>query len=523
MKTVAAPIDTRVRDAYVKILLRIEEENGEKIINYARIALTALYFALGVLLGKEVAMSSRLTIFAGASASLIFSALTHYLIHYGRLTHKVKIFASVFDVAIVSIALHQFGEYRTFKSEAYLLYFVWIALVNLRFTPVLTILASTAAIFFYALLALIAVQTGTIQTGSLYDSYTSGSVSLTSVALKLLFLSIFAVAAVQAARGNRRLINKSVETELEAARQHEDRMKAQFASLAQTKQMLDSFSRFVPARFLEFLHVKDMVDIELGACVEKEITLLFVDIRNFTGMSEKMSVFDNFRFLNAYLKRMGPIIEQQGGIIDKFVGDEIMCLFPDSPQKALVSSIEMRRELAIYNTDRKKMNYDALDIGAGLHTGNVMLGTVGSENRISTTVIGDNVNLASRLQTLTKIFGVPIILSDAVYRRLDDPSAFCLREIDSVLVRGKEKPIVLYECFDMDQDELRDQKKELHGDLQLALFHYKAGNFAESKQLFVDYEKKCVRDSIPRIYLKRLEKLMQRPTSAKWSGVSRMK
>ncbi|HNJ36113.1 MAG TPA: hypothetical protein PK881_17845, partial [Leptospiraceae bacterium] len=92
MKTVAAPIDTRVRDAYVKILLRIEEENGEKIINYARIALTALYFALGVLLGEEVAMSSRLTIFAGASASLIFSALTHYLIHYGRLTHKVKIF-----------------------------------------------------------------------------------------------------------------------------------------------------------------------------------------------------------------------------------------------------------------------------------------------------------------------------------------------------------------------------------------------------------------------------------------------
>ncbi len=518
-----AAVDIKVRDAYVKILLRIEEEKGEKVINWARIALSGLYFILGFLLGPEVPPMSRAAIFAGGAASLLYAAFTHYNIHYGKLTLAMKTIGSVFDILIVTTALYQFGGYRTFKTEAFLLYFIWIGLVNLRFSPRLTILASVTAFFLYTALAALAAFTGNIRIGSLTDSYTSEAVSLVTIGLKLLFLSLYSLGAIYIARVHRRLINKSVETELEAAKQHEDRMRAQIQSLAQTRQTLDAFSRFVPQRFLEFLNVKDHVDINLGACVEQELTLLFVDIRNFTGMSEKMSVFDNFRFLNAYLKRMGPLIEQHGGFVDKFVGDEIMSLFPEFPENALTAAIAMRRELAIYNTDRRKMNYAPLEIGAGLHTGNVMLGTVGSENRISTTVIGDNVNLASRLQTLTKIFGLQIILSDFVYRRLPEPGKYHLREIDSVLVRGKEKPVVLYECFDTDPEDVRARKLELLGEIQMAMFHYKAGNFQDSKQIFTEYAGKCPQDPLPALYLKRLEKLMLRPPSARWTGVSRIK
>lgn len=513
----------KIRDAYVKVLLRIEEEKGERIINGARILLALLYTLLAIALRNDIAFTSFLMILGAGAISFLFAGYTHYAIYHGSMRPWVKTFASVFDIVIVTAALFQFGGYRTFKNEAFFLYFVWIALVNLRFSAFLTILASVTTFVLYVSLAIVAVLRGTIQIGTIAESYVSEVVSIENIVLKSIFLGTFCVVSVYIARVHRRLINKSVETELEAANQFENRIRAQTQSLQNTETMLKSFSRFVPARLLEYLKAEDIMHINLGDAVEKDVSILFVDIRNFTGMSEKMTVSENFRFMNAYLKRMSPVIETHGGIVDKFIGDEIMSLFPDSAESALLAAIAMRNELSIYNTDRRKVNYAPIDIGAGLHTGNVMLGTVGSENRINTTIIGDNVNLASRLQSLTKSFGVKIILSDFVYRRLPDTSRFNLREIDSVLVKGKEKPVVLYECFDADSTELRELKQDLYGDLQLALFHYKAGNFAECGTILREYTKKCPNDTIPGIYLKRLEILSKRKLSANWTGVSRMK
>ncbi|MCE9598874.1 MAG: adenylate/guanylate cyclase domain-containing protein [Spirochaetia bacterium] len=513
----------KIRDAYVKVLLRIEEDKGERIINAARFLLSLLYTVLAFGLKSEMPLPSFIMILGAGIVSLLFAGYTHYAIYYGTIRPWLKTFASVFDIVIVSAALFQFGGYRTFKNEAFFLYFIWIALVNLRFSALLTILASATTFVLYVALAVTAFIRGTIQIGTIAESYVTEVVSIENIILKSIFLGSFCVVSVYIARVHRRLINKSVETELEAARQFEDRIRAQTKSLQATEAMLKSFSRFVPARLLEYLKAEDITHINLGDAVEKDLSILFVDIRNFTGMSEKMTVSENFRFMNAYLKRMSPVIEAHGGIVDKFIGDEIMSLFPDSAENALKAAIEMRHELSIYNTDRRKIGYVPIDIGAGLHTGNVMLGTVGSENRINTTIIGDNVNLAARLQTLTKSFGTKIILSDFVYRKLPDTSLFCLREIDSVLVKGKEKPVVLYECFDADPAELREVKQELYGDLQLALFQYKAGNFGECKAILTEYTRKCPNDTIPAIYLKRLEILTNRKIGPNWTGVSRMK
>jgi class 3 adenylate cyclase len=515
--------DKKIRDAYVKVLLRIEEEKGEKIIHFSRIALSLLYLAIALLVRPQVEPVSFMAILSAGIVSLLFSAWTHYRIFRSTLSARMKLFSSIFDVALVSVIMPQFGGHIVFKSEAIFLYYVWVALVNLRFSARLTIATGAAATLFYAAIFCYFAAAGKITFAPMGEAYAGAFVSLASIALQLVFFGAFVAAAAAMARANRRLLDKSVQTELEASKQYEDRIRGQMESLQKTQQMLEAFSRFVPQQFVHYLQVDDILQLKLGHAVQKDMTLLFVDIRNFTGLSEKMSVQENFRFLNAYLKRMNPIIESHGGIVDKFIGDEIMALFLESAENALKAAVAMRKELYVYNTDRRRMDYPPIEIGAGLHCGNVMLGTVGSENRISTTVIGDNVNLASRLQGLTRVFHTGIILSDFVYRSLPDPAVFHLREIDSVLVKGKEKPVVLYECFDADTDQVRDEKERSAGEMQLALSLYKAGNFDEAETLLVQIGRDSPADPLPEIYLKRLDKLKKRPAGAPWTGVSRMK
>ena len=296
----------------------------------------------------------------------------------------------------------------------------------------------------------------------------------------------------------------------------------ELALLESKLKMLDSFSRFVPRQFLNFLGRESITDVALGDAVQKEMTILFCDIRDFTTLSEGMTVKDNFLFLNTYLKCMGPVIHAQGGFIDKFIGDAIMALFPDAPDQALRAAIDMRHELVRYNKTRAETDREAIDMGIGLNIGELMLGTVGSEERLSTTVIGDTVNLASRLDRLTRILNIPIVLADFVYRKLSQPEDFCLREIDSVQVKGKERPVVIYECFDCDPCHVVEKKKNTHSIFQMGLFQYKARNFKEARDLFKECLKLCAEDNISKIYVDYCEFLINNPPDSDWSGVRKL-
>lgn len=282
-----------------------------------------------------------------------------------------------------------------------------------------------------------------------------------------------------------------------------------------------SIERFIPAEFLRLLDKTDLSLVKSGDFIEKEMALMFTDIRNFTGLSEGMTAEENFKFLNSYLSRMNPSIENYGGFVDKFIGDEIMALFDDA-ESALKAAIEMRIELRVYNANRRSSGYRPIDTGMGLHYGRLMLGTVGSEKRLQMTVVGDTVNLASRIEKLTKVFGTPFLLTDSVYKRLKQPEAYLLRELDSVRVRGKNQPIVLYESFDFDPPRIQDKKSSYMSDYQIALFQYKAGNFAEAKELFTECAAKCPEDNIPNVYIQRCDYLMANPPKI-WTGISRMK
>ena len=162
-----------------------------------------------------------------------------------------------------------------------------------------------------------------------------------------------------------------------------------------------SIERFVPHAFLAIVGKPSIVDVELGDNKRQNMTVLFSDIRNFTTLSEKMTPDENFAFINTFLERMGPVIRAHNGFIDKYIGDAIMALF-NNADDALCAGLAMHDALEGFNAERVASGLEPIAIGVGLNTGSLMLGTIGEKHRMDGTVISDAVNLASRIESLTK-------------------------------------------------------------------------------------------------------------------------
>jgi class 3 adenylate cyclase len=218
-------------------------------------------------------------------------------------------------------------------------------------------------------------------------------------------------------------------------------------TIVDLKQTNLSIERFVPHAFLAMIGKPSIILVELGDNTRKEMTVLFSDIRNFTTLSEKMTPDENFDFINRYLERMGPVIRDNNGFIDKYIGDAIMALFED-PDDAIRASLAMVETLEQFNAGRRASGQEPIAIGIGLNTGSLMLGTIGEQHRMDGTVISDAVNLGSRIESLTKVYKVGILISQYTYERLADPQAYDIRPIDIVVVKGKTRPVTIFEVFE---------------------------------------------------------------------------
>ena len=240
----------------------------------------------------------------------------------------------------------------------------------------------------------------------------------------------------------------------------------------------DSYARFVPRQFLEQLGKERILDVQLGDQVQREMTVLFSDIRDFTKMAERMTPAETFQFVNQYLGAMEPAITQHNGVIDKYVGDAVMALFPHSADDAVNAALDMFRRLEDFNRERAAAGKPPVQIGIGLHTGPLMLGTVGARKRMDTTVISDAVNLASRVENLTKAYGVPLIVTEETFAGLRDRDAAAYRRIDRVLVQGKSQPVVLYELLAADEPVRCAAKRRTRPAFEAGLSCYEALDFA---------------------------------------------
>jgi two-component system sensor histidine kinase ChiS len=280
-----------------------------------------------------------------------------------------------------------------------------------------------------------------------------------------------------------------------------------------------AYERFIPHEFIRFLERESIIDIQLGDYVQKEITILFCDIRSFTTLSEQMTPQETFNFLNSYLSRMGPCIREHNGFIDKYIGDSIMAIFPGSVENAIDAAFEMRIQLSKYNKHREKSGYSPISIGIGLHTGQVMLGTIGEAERMDGTVIADAVNLASRMEGLTKRYGASILVSEYTLSKMKHSNDYHSRFLGKVQVKGKNQAVSVFEMYDGDLEHIKMLKMKSLREFDQGLQSYFDKEFTKAAMSFKKVLKINPQDKTAKLYLERSAQFMVNGVSAAWQGI----
>lgn len=294
---------------------------------------------------------------------------------------------------------------------------------------------------------------------------------------------------------------------------------------AKEKQYIKTtFSRYVSSDVIDDI-LSDPKKLQLGG-KEAELSILFSDIRGFTAISEKLSPKDLVKLMNDYLTKMSNIIMESQGVVDKYIGDAIMAFWgapievKDHAEKSCFSALNMV-EVLEENQDEwyKKYGVD-LDIGIGINTGEVIVGNMGSEQRFDYTAMGDSVNLASRLEGITKQYGVRVVISEFTYNQVKDK--FYCRYLDKVAVKGKNKGVEIYQLINyLDKVDPKDQKKIEAFETGVEM--YKGRSWDEAIIQFEKILSEFPEDGPSKVYRNRCEELKNNDPGENWDGIFVMK
>ena len=263
-----------------------------------------------------------------------------------------------------------------------------------------------------------------------------------------------------------------------------------------------AYQRFVPKELLINLDKKEITDLSAGDHIKKNVSVLFSDIRAFTTMAEKLSPEKTFVLLNNYLATVIPEITRYGGYVDKYIGDAIMAIFTDDPANSVRSGVEMLKALRRFNETELGGYADPLRIGIGINSGSVIMGTLGTEERLEGTVIGDAVNIAARLESLTKLYKCPMLISDATFQFLQGSnntnlSEMC-RKVDFAEVKGKSEKITIYEVFAWQDKSVVDEKINSKVKFEKAVSVKNSENSELAAELFGAYSMEHPLDEVAR-------------------------
>ncbi|MFT4926455.1 MAG: ligand-binding sensor domain-containing protein/signal transduction histidine kinase [Phenylobacterium sp.] len=279
-----------------------------------------------------------------------------------------------------------------------------------------------------------------------------------------------------------------------------------------------AYARFLPAEFLNILNRESIVDVRLGDQVQKEMTVFNLNIHGFSALSEQLTPKQNFDFLNEYLGYVIPQISQNGGFIDKYQGDAVMALFPDSADDAVTAAVAVLAKVQQYNSQRVAQGDEALSVGIGLHSGSLMLGTIGNDQRMDGTVISDAVNLTARIEGLTKTYGVSLMVSELCFDKLSPNHPFSHRRLGHAKVKGKKSSLAMIEIFDGDKDEIIALKNQCLTLFETALGHYYQRDFESAARSFKQVLKCNPGDKTATLYHKRSAQLMVSGVKHGWDG-----
>jgi len=258
---------------------------------------------------------------------------------------------------------------------------------------------------------------------------------------------------------------------------------------------------------------------------EQELTAMFSDIRNFTGISESMSPRDLVELLNEHLTEMTEVVFQYWGTLDKYIGDSIMAFWgapypqPDHAERACKAGLAMLKRLEILQDRWQAAGKPKLDIGIGINTGPMLVGNMGSQRRFNFTIMGDNVNLASRLEALNKTYGTRLIISETTYQALRDN--MLVRELDLIRVKGKMRPVTIYELLGPFEETqgIRPMIDRFHA----AMEAYRSARWETAIGMFGELLRDYPDDGPTRIFIQRCWDLIEEPPEGEWDGVFVMK
>ncbi|MBF0396556.1 MAG: GAF domain-containing protein [Desulfobacterales bacterium] len=290
--------------------------------------------------------------------------------------------------------------------------------------------------------------------------------------------------------------------------------------ISNAKRLKSTLSRYMDPSLADQI-MQDDADILGGKSVIA--TILFSDIRSFTGLTEELGAQGTVGLLNEYFTIMVECIQKEGGMLDKFIGDAIMAAFgmphphEDDEDRAVRSAISMMTELSVWNICRQNEGKKTIDIGIGINTDWVVSGNIGSPKRMNYTVIGDGVNLASRLEGACKQYAVRILISENTYKKLR--GTYRIREIDRVIVKGKTEPISIYEVLDYHTDETFPNMMESINHFKYGLLQYREKKWDNAIKSFEEVLKLNNKDILTSIYIERCSFYKNNPPDAKWDGV----
>lgn len=252
-------------------------------------------------------------------------------------------------------------------------------------------------------------------------------------------------------------------------------------------------------------------------------TVLFSDVRGFTTITESLGAQGTVALLNDYFELMVDCISEQGGMLDKFIGDAIMAAFgipvphDDDEDRGLRAGINMIKRLWEWNVQRKARGDMEVDMGLGLNTGSIVAGNIGSKKRMDYTMIGDGVNLAARLESACKQYNARILLSEYTVAKLK--GVYRLRDIDKVVVKGKTKPVGVFECLDYHNDQTFPNLMDALGNFNEGVKRYRHQEWDKAVSYFEEALKANESDKLANTYIERCALMKENPPGDDWDGV----
>ncbi|HVY32070.1 MAG TPA: AAA family ATPase [Polyangiaceae bacterium] len=294
------------------------------------------------------------------------------------------------------------------------------------------------------------------------------------------------------------------------------------ASLDKQVELTRAYSRFTPRSFLDILDRESILDVKLGDHRHGDMTVMFLDIRDYTRFSEQLSTSDNFRFLNGFFRRMTVHVARQQGVVATFTGDGFSAFFPRHPEDAYQAAVEIQKAVRAYNAERQLKGRVPIAVGLGLHTGPLMLGVIGDQDRLEASLISDTVNTASRMEGLTKEFRVGIVASESTVSALPEAARTSARRVGNVRVKGKSLPTRVYDCFAGDAPEAASLKRATLADFATGLEAWQSADFAAAVGAFERVIAKHPADGTAQRYLSRAREQIAHGADPSWTGVEVM-